>query len=116
MAGLANEPLAADRCCTHRITQLHPPDHTRGDDVIVFGRARSMGLYTGRKAVQGGAIEFVERAGDFYVMYLNSDGSPGDYSQYPLDRPEARERGFTEVWRNHGWVIWRTPTSRAALP
>jgi hypothetical protein len=59
--------------------------------------------------VQGGAIAFTERAGDYYVMYLEADGSPGTYSQYPLTDEEAAERGFTEVWRNPGWVIWRIP-------
>lgn len=85
---------------------------TRGDSIIVFARARTMTLYTGRKAVQGGAISFIERAGDYYVMYLEPDGSPGSYSQYPLTDEEARERGFDEVWRNDGWIIFETPTSR----
>ena len=89
---------------------------TRGDAVIVFARARMMGLYTGRTSVQGGSIDFIERAGDFYVMYLNPDGSPGTYSQYPLEPGEADDRGFTEVWRNNGWVIFRTPTSQANDP
>lgn len=87
---------------------------TRGDSVIVFNRARMMHLYTARRAVQGGAIEFIEDAGDYYVMYLEPDGSPGTYSQYPLGDAEAADRGFDEVWRNAGWVIWRTPGSRAA--
>jgi hypothetical protein len=89
---------------------------TRGDSVIVFSRARTMALYTGRKTVQGGAIEFTARAGDYYVMYLEADGSPGTYSQYPLTDEEAAERGFTEVWRNAGWVIWRIPPLGGALP
>ncbi len=42
-------------------------------------------------------------------MYLNGDGTPGDYSQYPLTDAEAAELGFTEVWRNAGFVIWRIP-------
>lgn len=82
---------------------------TRGDSVIVFNRARTMELYTGHKAVQGGSISFIEGAGDYYVMYLEGDGSPGTYSQYPLTDEEAAERGFTEVWRNSGWVIFRIP-------
>jgi hypothetical protein len=89
---------------------------TRGDSVIVFSRARTMALYTGRKAVQGGAIEFTARAGDYYVMYLEADGTPGTYSQYPLTDDEAAERGFTEVWRNAGWVIWRIPPPGGELP
>ena len=82
---------------------------TRGDSVIVYNRARTMALYTGRLSVQGGAIDFTERAGDYYVMYLDSDGTPGDYSQYPLTDAEAAERGFNEVWRNAGYVIWQIP-------
>ncbi|HUF97045.1 MAG TPA: hypothetical protein VMM60_02875 [Ilumatobacter sp.] len=84
---------------------------TRGDDVIVFNRARTMGLYTSRLSVQGGALDFTLRSGDFYVMYLNGDGTPGDYSQYPLTDAEAAEFGLTEVWRNAGYVIWRLPDS-----
>lgn len=82
---------------------------TRGDDVVVFNRARTMGLYTGRLSVQGGALDFTLRSGDFYVMYLNGDGTPGDYSQYPLTDAEAAELGFIEVWRNAAYVIWEIP-------
>ncbi len=89
-------------------------NNTRGDSIIVTGRARLMNLYTGRSSVQGGAIEFVERAADFYVMYLEPDGSPGTYSQYPLTDVEAAERGFVEVWRNTGWVLWRIETTEGA--
>lgn len=84
--------------------------HTRGDDVIVYNRARTMTLYTGRRAVQGGALDFTVNAGDYYVMYLNPDGTPGDYSQYPLTEGEAAELGFEQVWRNESWVLWKTPT------
>lgn len=84
-------------------------DLTRGDAVIVANRARLMTLYTGRTSVQGGAIDFIDSAGDYYVMYLEPDGSPGTYTQYPLTDEEAAERGFVEVWRNPGWVLWRTP-------
>lgn len=84
-------------------------DHTRGDAIVVANRARLMTLYSGRSSVQGGSIDFIEDAGDFYVMYLEPDGSPGSYSQYPLTDAEAAERGFVEVWRNPGWVLWRTP-------
>jgi len=84
-------------------------DLTRGDAVIVANRARLMTLYTGRTSVQGGAIDFIDSAGDYYVMYLEPDGSPGTYTQYPLTDDEAAERGFVEVWRNPGWVLWRTP-------
>lgn len=84
-------------------------DFTRGDTVIVANRARLMTLYTGRTSVQGGAIDFIDSAGDYYVMYLEPDGSPGTYSQYPLTDDDAAQRGFVEVWRNPGWVLWRTP-------
>jgi hypothetical protein len=82
---------------------------TRGDAIVVANRARLMSFYTGRTAVQGGSIDFIEDAGDYYVMYLEPDGTPGTYSQFPLDDVEAAERGFVEVWRNPGWVLWRTP-------
>lgn len=91
-------------------------EFTRGDSVIVYHRARTMMLYTRRLAVQGGAIDFVASGGDYYVMYLEPDGTPGDYSQYPLTDAEAAARGFSEIWRNDGWVLWRTPFSRAPLP
>ncbi|MFP5488969.1 MAG: hypothetical protein ACLGHQ_11760, partial [Acidimicrobiia bacterium] len=88
-------------------------DHTRGDAIVVANRARLMSLYTGRAAVQGGSIDFIDGAGDYYVMYLEPDGTPGTYSQYPLTDTEAAERGFVEVWRNPGWVLWRTPPDAA---
>jgi hypothetical protein len=88
--------------------------NTRGDAVLVTNRARLMAFYTGRSSVQGGSIDFIEDAADFYVMYLEPDGTPGTYSQYPLTDDEAAERGFEEIWRNGGWVLWRTPPEGAA--
>ncbi len=77
---------------------------TRGDDVILFNRARAMTLYTDRSAVQGSDLDLLLPRTDWYVMAKNSD-----YAQTPLTDAEAAERRLTKAWENSRWVIWRVP-------
>ncbi len=77
---------------------------TRGDDVILFFRARAMTLYTDRSAIQGSDLDLLLPRSDWYVMAKNSD-----YSQTPLNDDQAAERRLTKAWENTRWVIWRVP-------
>jgi hypothetical protein len=77
---------------------------TRGDDVILFFRARAMTLYTDRLAVQGANLDQMLPRVDWYVMEKGSS-----YSQTPLSDSEGAARGLTKAWENDDWVIWRVP-------
>ncbi len=78
--------------------------YTRGDDVILFFRARAMTLYTDRVALQGTNLDQMLPQVDWYVMEKGST-----YSQPPLTDTEAATHGLTKVWENSGWVLWRVP-------
>ncbi len=77
-------------------------ERTRGDDVILFFRARAMTLYTDRLALQGSDLTKMLKRVDWYVMAKNST-----YSQTLLTDAEAAALGLTKAWDNAGWVIWR---------
>jgi hypothetical protein len=78
---------------------------TRGDDVILFFRARAMTLYTDRLAVQGSNLDQLLPRSDWYVMAKGST-----YSQTLLTDDEGASRGLLKTWENGSWVIWRVPT------
>ena len=81
---------------------------TRGDDVILFFRARAMTLYTDRLAVQGSNLEQLLPRSDWYVMAKGST-----YSQTLLTDDEGAALGLTKAWENPSWVIWRVPARTA---
>ena len=77
---------------------------TRPDDVIVYFRARTMTLYTDRLAIQTTDIDRVRDRADFYAQQRGST-----YYQPELSMEEAEELGFTMVWSNSEWILWRVP-------
>lgn len=77
---------------------------TRGDDVILFFRARAMTLLTDRVALQGSNLDQMLPRVDWYVMERGST-----YSQALLTDDQAAARGLTKAWDNANWVIWRVP-------
>ncbi len=81
---------------------------TRGDDVILFFRARAMTLYSDRLAIMGANLDQLLPRVDWYVMVKNST-----YSQALVSESEAPALGLTKVWENGTWLIWRVaPRSR----
>jgi hypothetical protein len=78
--------------------------NTRGDDIILFFRARAMTLFTDRVALQGSNLDQMLPRVDWYVMEKGST-----YSQALLTDQEGAARGLTKVWENDDWVIWRVP-------
>jgi hypothetical protein len=78
--------------------------YTRADDVIAYFRARTMTLYTDRQAIQTTDIERVRDRADFYAQQRGST-----YYQPALTMEEAEELGFTMVWSNNEWILWRVP-------
>ncbi|MCA1690746.1 MAG: hypothetical protein LC733_00560 [Actinobacteria bacterium] len=75
---------------------------TRGDDVILFFRARAMTLYTDRLAIQGSNLDQLLKRSDWYVMAKGST-----YSQALLTEETAAPYGLRKAWENAEWVIWR---------
>jgi hypothetical protein len=87
----SREMLAAVRRCT------------RGDDVVLFARARAMNLYTGRRSIQtGGAEEGVQRA-DWLALTNNNE----NYSEPPINRANAASFGLERVWHNTEYSLYR---------
>jgi hypothetical protein len=78
--------------------------HTDARDVVVFYQARTMNLYTQRRAIQGNNVPMMVERGDWYAMTKNSD-----YIQTPLSDAQAAELGFVKVWENTAFVLWSIP-------
>ena len=85
--------------------------YTDPSDVIVFYQARTMNLYTRRKAVQGNSESMMLQQGDWYLMAKNSD-----YIQTKLTDARAAELGFVKYWENANFVLWRIPPRYPTLP
>jgi hypothetical protein len=84
---------------------------TDSRDVVVFYQARTMNLYTGRRAIQGNSVPMMRERGDWYAMTRDSD-----YIQTPLTDEEAAELGFVKVWENGSFVLWDIPPRPAPPP
>ena len=78
--------------------------YTKPDDVIVFFRARTMTLMTNRRAIQTGSIEITVKVGDYFAQKRNAD-----FYQVAFDRSTLEDLGFTLVWSNPDWYLWRIP-------
>lgn len=81
-------------------------EHTRPDDIIVFYRARSLTLYTERRALQLGttAIPAMTQLADYFLQRLGSD-----YSQPVATEAELRALGYELVVDETDWRLWRIP-------
>ncbi len=71
-------------------------------DVVVFFQARSMNLFTHRRAIQGNNVDMMVDRGDWYAQEIGSD-----YIQSPLTESEAASIGFRESWRNSKFILWQ---------
>jgi hypothetical protein len=85
--------------------------YTDARDVVVFFQARTMNLYTRRRAIQGNSIPMMVERGDWYAMSRDSD-----YIQTPLTDEQAAELGFDKVWENASFVLWKIPERPAPPP
>jgi hypothetical protein len=79
--------------------------YTRPDDVIAFLRARTMTLYTDRRAFQTTELARVLSVADFYAELRGSR-----YHQPALTSEQAVDRGFALVWSDRNWILWRVPS------
>ncbi len=78
--------------------------YTHQDDVVGFFKARSMTLFTNRRAVQSSDLQVMRERADYFLMRRNSD-----YSQPLVTDAQAATMGWTSVWTSDQWVLWRLP-------
>lgn len=76
---------------------------TRGNDVVVFARARAMNLYTNRRAIQTGDVNLALQRGDFMVV-TNDDV---DYYEPKVNESNYRDYGLAKVWSNDEFTMYR---------
>ena len=82
--------------------------NTHFDDIILYYRARTLTLYTDRRAYQTTSVNNLWKC-DYFMQSLRSD-----YSQPRITGPELIQRGFTMVWANDDWRLWRCPADAVA--
>ena len=78
--------------------------YTDARDVIAFFQARTLNLYTRRKAIQGNSEQMMTERADWYLMARDSD-----YIQTNLSDERAAQLGFVKMWENSRFVLWRIP-------
>lgn len=78
--------------------------YTGPSDVVVYYRARTMTLLTDRRAIQTSDIERVVAIGDWFAQKRGA-------SFYQPDLPPAvlESLGFSLVWSDDTWLLWRIP-------
>lgn len=79
-------------------------EHTRPDDIIVVRRARTLTLYTDRRALQLSSVERMSQLGDWFLQY-----KPENYSQPAATPRELTALGYELVEENSHWRLWRIP-------
>ena len=79
-------------------------EHTPPEAVVVFFRARTMTLYTDRRALQLMDVKRMLQRADYYAQLRNSD-----YSQPVLTQDQAIALGMEEVWSDAKWILWKLP-------
>lgn len=76
---------------------------TRGDEVVVFARARAMNLYTNRRAIQTGDVNIALQRGDWMVV-SNDDV---DYYEPKVNESNYAGYGLAKVWSNDEFTMYR---------
>jgi hypothetical protein len=85
---------------------------TRGDEVVLFARARAMNLYTGRRSIQTGGTDQALQRADWLVLANSSV----DYSEPPIAIESAAQLGLERVWHNAEWSLLRVGPDRTVRP
>ena len=75
--------------------------NTHIDDVILYYRARTLTLYTDRRAYQTTSVNNLWKC-DYFMQSLRSD-----YSQPVISSEALIDRKFTIVWENPDWRLWK---------
>jgi hypothetical protein len=78
--------------------------YTHQDDIVAFFKVRALTFYTDRRGVQSDVLEIVRQRADYFMMRRNSA-----FSQPLVSPVEAADMGWTSVWSDDDWVLWRLP-------
>jgi hypothetical protein len=84
---------------------------TRGDEVVLFARARAMNLYTNRRSIQTGDVNIGLLRAD-WMMLTNDDV---DYFEPKVNEQNYRGYGLAKVWTNSEFTLYRVGTPPAGL-
>lgn len=76
--------------------------HTRPDDIIAFYRARTMTLYTDRRAFQTTLVDRISERADYFAQQRGSV-----FFQPRLSEAEGLALGFEIVWSDDHWTLWK---------
>ncbi|HET9548446.1 MAG TPA: glycosyltransferase family 39 protein [Desertimonas sp.] len=85
--------------------------YTRPDDIVVYYRARTATLYTGRQALQTTSLNNMVANGDWFMQ-----NKKDNYSQVVATPEQLTAAGFELVWENNDWRVWRIPDGPVDLP
>lgn len=84
--------------------------YTRPDDIVVYYRARTATLYTGRQALQTTSFNNMVANGDWFMQ-----NTKDNYSQVVATAEQLTASGFELVWENDNWRLWRIPDEPVEL-
>jgi hypothetical protein len=76
--------------------------YTHQDDVVAFFKVRALTFYTDRRGVQSSELPIVQQRADFFMMRRDST-----FSQPLVTDTEADTMGWTAIWEDENWVLWR---------
>jgi hypothetical protein len=85
--------------------------YTEPTATIGYYRARTMTLYTDRRAIQTLSIERMIQHADYYAQQRFSS-----YFQPDISEVDALGMGMVPVWSNSRWILWKLPGPRPATP
>ena len=85
--------------------------YTPPDDIVVYYRARTATLYTGRQALQTTSLNNMVANGDWFMQ-----NKKDNYSQVVATPEQLTAAGFELVWENNDWRLWRIPDGPVDLP
>jgi hypothetical protein len=84
--------------------------YTPADETVVYYRARTATLYTGRRALQTTSFDNMVSNGDWFMQ-----NKKDNYSQVVATANQLAASGFELVWENDDWRLWRIPEGPVEL-
>jgi hypothetical protein len=79
-------------------------EHTRPGDIVVYYRARTATLYTGRRALQTTSLDRMSSLGDWFLQNKTEN-----YSQVVATFDQLVDAGYELVYEDTNWRLWRIP-------
>jgi hypothetical protein len=75
---------------------------THQDDIVAFFKVRALTFYTDRRGVQSSDLDILRQRSDYFMMRRGST-----FSQPLVTDAEGEAMGWTVVWQDDDWVLWR---------